>query len=167
MSTVADSLPIPQPGIQELTAEEPSLQVEPRPGQISWNPELFAAEQIGRLIRHVFLPGWPKPSRQVVFSPIDGETNISRLCLRVGEALASQAAGSVCLVEADLTEIEIARTPPANVILREGNGTSLRQLSQRISPRLWLLTQDAFMGEDGGLVGGVAPWKARGTEVGI
>jgi hypothetical protein len=103
MSTFVDLLPrtlddVCEPGIIEVEREE--LQQR---GLASWDPDAFAEEQIRGLVRQVFLPGWPKPGRQVVFSAVDPEVDISSICMQVGLALSAQVPGTSCLVEANLS----------------------------------------------------------------
>jgi hypothetical protein len=148
MSTFADLLhTIPEPDIREVPIAEPGVETGFAPEYAVWDAEQFAAEQIGQLVRQVFLPGWSKPARQVVLSPVDQETDISEVCLRVGETLASQVAGSVCVVEADLPVPKTADEPPLTSAAFGGVGT-LREVSRRLSSRLWLVTQDTLMGEN-------------------
>ena len=68
---------------------------------IAWDPERFGEEQIRSLVRQVFLPGWPKPARQVVFCAVE-DGDVAEICLRVSQVLAAQIPGTVALVEAHL-----------------------------------------------------------------
>src|SRR6202047_634478 len=102
MSTFVDLLPqtlddVCDPRTVEIGGEQP----RPR-GPPSGTPETVAEEQIRGLVRQVFLPGWPKPAHQVVFSPVDPETDISAICMQVGLTLSAQVPGTTCLVEANL-----------------------------------------------------------------
>ena len=67
----------------------------------AWNPSIFAENQMAALVRRVFLPGWPHPARQVVFTAVDAQHDVSNLCVKVAQTLASQVSGNVCLVDAD------------------------------------------------------------------
>src|SRR5579862_2911876 len=64
-----------------------------RPQEVSskpawgWNPQDFAREQVRGLVRQLFLSS-ERTVRQVVFSPIEAETDVLNLCWRVGETLA-------------------------------------------------------------------------------
>jgi hypothetical protein len=82
----------------------------------------------------------------VTLSPVDKGTDIREVCLRVGETLASQVAGSVCVVEADLPAPRPTAELPLTSVAFGGVG-SLREVSRRLSSRLWLVTQDVLMGE--------------------
>ena len=72
---------------------------------IAWNPDRFGEEQIRSLVRQVFLPGWPKPARQVVFCAVE-DGDVAGVCLRVGQTIAAQVPGNVALVEAHLQSDE-------------------------------------------------------------
>jgi hypothetical protein len=148
MSTFAELLhTIPEPDIPEVPIAEPDVETGIAPESAAWDPEQFAAEQIGQLVRQVFLPGWPRPARQVVLSPVDQETDISEVCLRVGESLASQVAGSVCVVEANLPVAKAGVEAPLTSAAF-GGVAGLREASRRLSRKLWLVTQDVLMGEN-------------------
>ena len=59
-------------------------------------------EEIAKLVLNVFLlPGRLGP-RQVVFTGLEAGTGCSWMCARVGEVLASQTSGSVCVVDCNL-----------------------------------------------------------------
>src|SRR5258708_29519823 len=61
----------------------------------------FVREQIRGLVRKVFVPGWPRPARQVVFSAAHPHIDLTSICFRTAETLASEGAGRICLVESD------------------------------------------------------------------
>jgi hypothetical protein len=52
-------------------------------------------------VRQVFFSGVAQPVRQVVFSAVEGQTDVAYLCRLVGEALASQIRGSVAILTRD------------------------------------------------------------------
>ena len=102
MSTFLDLLPQTLNDVCEAKSVEVESEI-PRPlSPATWDAEAFADEQIRGLVRQVFFPGWPQPARQVVFSPVDPETDISGICMQVGLALSAQVIGATCLVEANL-----------------------------------------------------------------
>jgi hypothetical protein len=103
MSTFVDLLPQKLDDVFEPETIEVEPQESLQPGSATWDSDSFAEEQIRGLVRQVFLPGWPKPAHQVVFSPVDPETDISTICMQVGLALAAQVPGTTCLVEANLS----------------------------------------------------------------
>jgi Mrp family chromosome partitioning ATPase len=150
MSTFVDLLP------QTLDAvcKPETIEVEPQescqPGVATWDSDSFGEEQIRGLVRQVFLPGWPKPAHQVVFSPVDPETDVSTICMQVGLALSTQVSGTTCLVEAN------PGSPGLEAIL-ETNGldlvpnqesSALRDSSRRLSSQLWLVPRHVFLAED-------------------
>jgi hypothetical protein len=150
MSTFVDLLPqtlddVCDPRTVEIEAEE-SLPL----GPAIWNPETFAEEQIRGLVRQVFLPGWPKPAHQVVFSPVDPETDISAICMQVGLALSAQISGTTCLVEANLNSPGLEQVVERNGhdLIANQERSSFREPSRRISNELWLVPRRVFLGEN-------------------
>jgi hypothetical protein len=92
-----------QPTVEEEVFEPSSRVPEITVGRSSsaWDPLRFAEMQIRSLVRRVFSPGWPKPSRQVAFSAVDQQTNVTEICEAISWELSSQVSGSVCLAEAN------------------------------------------------------------------
>ncbi len=98
MSTFVKLLP---PTTVDEVEESPSIHAEPAVEQerrltlhtAGWTLESFAEEQIRGLVRQVFLPGWPRPCRQVVFSPVDQGSDIAPICMQVGQTLADEGSG--------------------------------------------------------------------------
>jgi len=150
MSTFLDLSPQPLDNVCEARVVEIEPE-EPRPLRPTvWDTDAFAEEQIRGLVRQVFLPGWPKPARQVVFSPVDPETDISSICMQVGLALSAQVSGTTCLVEAN-------RNSPGLEPVVERNGHELiatqdrsgyRDPSRPLSNELWLTPRKVFFGEN-------------------
>ncbi|MBZ5650150.1 MAG: hypothetical protein LAO18_06665 [Acidobacteriia bacterium] len=115
---------------------------------IAWNPDRFGEEQIRSLVRQVFLPGWPKPARQVVFCAVE-DGDVAGICFRVGQVLASQIPGNVALVEAHLQsaeENEDYGTP--SPVFRPAGFRPLRDTARRVSSHLWRVPREMFMGEN-------------------
>jgi hypothetical protein len=92
-----------QPTVEEEVFESssrvPEITVER--SSSAWDPVHFAEMQIRSLVRRVFSPGWPKPSRQVAFSAVDQQTDITEICEAISWELSSQVSGSVCLAGAN------------------------------------------------------------------
>ena len=153
MSTLADSLhQTLDRDIFETQPAEPGRAFMPE--RALWDPARFAEEQIRGLVRQVFFPGWPRPARQVVFSAVE-HIEIAGLCLQVGQALAAQTPGSVCVVEANRRTSEFGnvsgRKDCERVGDRKGFG-SLRNSSRQIASKLWRVPINVFLGEnEGGL----------------
>jgi Mrp family chromosome partitioning ATPase len=142
--------------------EPETIEVEPQesfqPGSPTWDSDSFAEEQIRGLVRQVFLPGWPKPARQVVFSPVDPDTDISAICMQIGLALSTQASGTTCLVEANPSGPGLEQILERNGLdlVPDQETSALRDSSRRISNQLWLLPRRVFLAEnDNGWSG---PW---------
>jgi Mrp family chromosome partitioning ATPase len=115
----------------------------------AWDAQKFGKEQIRGLVRRVFLQGWPRPARQVVFSCSGREVEIASVCRRAGDALAAERAGRVALVEADVRtkalELSFGRTSNDSEKSLEGAG-ALRKSSRQVAPNLWLVSAAVFLG---------------------
>ena len=115
---------------------------------IAWNPDRFGEEQIRSLVRQVFLPGWPKPARQVVFCAVE-DGDVAEICLRVSQVLAAQIPGTVALVEAHLEsapESDDYGTPTP--VFRPGEFRPSRDKARRVSSHLWRVPREMFLGEN-------------------
>jgi hypothetical protein len=150
MSTFVDLLP----RIGDDVCEPETIEVEPqeacRPGPATWDSDSFVEDQIRGLVRQVFLPGWPKPAHQVVFSPVDPETDISTICMQVGLALSTQVSGSTCLVEANPSGPGLEPVLESNGLDLVANqeSSALRDSSRRLSNQLWLVPRRVFLAEN-------------------
>jgi len=116
-----------------------------------WDAGRFAEEQIRRLVRQVFFPGWPRPAHHVAFAAVDDTTDAGPICMRVGEILCAQAPGSVCIVEAtpngvpdSLDDHTAVRNPGS------GRYDPVHCRTQRLSSRLWHMPYEVFAAEDEG-----------------
>ncbi len=115
---------------------------------IAWDPYRFGEEQIRSLVRQVFLPGWPKPARQVVFCAVE-DGDVAGICLRVGQVLAAQIPGNVALVETHLHSSEENDDYGAPVpVFRPAGFRPLRDSARRVSSHLWRVPREMFMGEN-------------------
>ena len=115
---------------------------------IAWNPDRFGEEQIRSLVRQVFLPGWPKPARQVVFCAVE-DGDVEAISLRVSQVLAAQIPGTVALVEAHLestAESDGYGTPVP--VFRPGGFRPVRDSAERVSSHLWRVPRQTFLGEN-------------------
>jgi hypothetical protein len=113
-------------------------------------PEIdrFEAEQIRGLVRRVFLPGPSRPVQQVVFAPVDEDTQIDFLCRRVAETLAEQVSGAVWLMGA------AAAAPPgedtsADRDFHSGRAIGLKDFSKQLSHNLWNAPSSVILSENG------------------
>jgi len=156
MSTLSDYLP----RTGDHVFDPRSVQVEPEefcPAEPQvCEPTSFAEEQIRGLIRQVFYPGWPKPSRQVVFSAVDADTDIREICMQVGLALSAQVPGSTCVVEADSNGEGLEGFANSNGLhpMPVEDGAGLREVSRRLSKQLCLVPRDFFLGPNGNSTSG-------------
>jgi hypothetical protein len=129
-----------------------------QPEPATWDTDSFAEEQIRGLVRQVFLPGWPKPAHQVVFSPVDPETDVSTICMQVGLALSTQVSGTTCLVEANPSSSGLEQLLENNGLdlVAKQESSALRDSSHRVSNELWLVPRRVFLAESENAWSG--PW---------
>lgn len=64
-----------------------------------WNATTFADEQVRGLVRRVFSPALSPRVHQVVFCPVERETDVRSLCEWVGEILAEENSGDVAVLD--------------------------------------------------------------------
>jgi len=150
MSTFVDLFPQTLDNVGEPRTVEIEREASRPLGSAVWDPDAFAEEQIRGLVRQVFLPGWPKPARQVVFSPVDPETDISAICMQVGLALSAQVSGTTCLVEANLNSPGLEQVVERNGhnLIANQESSTFREPSRRVSNQLWLIPRRVFVGEN-------------------
>jgi hypothetical protein len=137
---VSEGIPI------EVSREEPSAA---KSGD--WSLASFAEDQIRSLVQQTFL-SHRKHARQIVFSAVDEETDVSSLCMSVGDTLVRQDSGTACVVES-LLRSSMRPAPadgevvPSNYPKRFG---VLRDTSQQLSNRLWFMPRSVLLdGNDG------------------
>jgi Mrp family chromosome partitioning ATPase len=130
-----ESEPLLSPAVTEaFAASVPALQIDPA-----------TREEIGKLVQRLFLMPGAGGAHHVVFSGTESGDGCSWICARVGEILASQVAGSVCIVDCSL------RAPSLHEQFRVENVYGLtdalvgdgpiRQYAQRLSrPNLYLVS---------------------------
>ncbi|MFZ0283945.1 MAG: hypothetical protein WAL32_01835 [Terriglobales bacterium] len=113
-----------------------------------WTLASFAQEQIRGLVRQIFLPGWPRPCRQVVFSPVDQGPDIGPICMQVGQTLADEGSGVACVVEACRSGREVGETRKDRLgpVAGEKRFGTLRDSSQQLSASLWFMPRSVFIG---------------------
>jgi len=130
-------------GVFQPLGAPPSPALGKRP-----EPEVDARtrEELMKLVQRVFLsPRLAEVPRAVLFSAVDQGDGSSRICARVGEALAGQTPGSVCIVDANL------RSPTLHEQFALENGIGLKEAVMQFGPvrrfaqrycgtNLWLVT---------------------------
>jgi hypothetical protein len=126
---------------QAPAAEERPTEVRTLRPPGSWNPEKFAREQIRGLVRQVFFANAASPVRQVVFSPIDQETDVRQVCRRVGETLALETEGNVA-VAGEYAQVYEAPLKFVHSADSERKSKTLRQTATRLRNNLWLVPFD-------------------------
>jgi Mrp family chromosome partitioning ATPase len=101
-------------------------------------------EEVKKLIQRIFLlPSNGSAPRAVVFCGIDGGEGSGWICAHAGEILASQNAGTVCMLDANL------RSPSLHAHFRVNNTRGLsdallqtvpiRDFAHRLGENLWLV----------------------------
>jgi len=115
------------------------------PGSPILPMESMAREEITKLVQRLFLsPGTPG-ARQVVFTGMEPGNGCSWICSRTADVLASQVAGSVCVVDCNVnlptlhSEFQVSNHFGLAEALQ--GSESIRQFAQQLSrPNLWLLS---------------------------
>jgi len=135
MSTSLQSLDLAQRGEwQELRPET----VRPRRAG-EWNPEAFAREQIRSLVQRVFFSLSDRPARQVVFSAVEGDTDIRQICRRIAATLSEETLKSVAVMSAGprLLESVGARESTVDSQSRDASMPPLRRIATKLRDNLW------------------------------
>ena len=116
--------------------QDSPCEVEPLAAGRDWQPAQYAQDQLRGLVRTVFVPGWPRPARQVVFSAVESRVHVTSICMRIGEVLATQGVGKVCVVETSFTPLEnLGKTSNDGNDIPETAGAvppSCRQISRNL-----------------------------------
>jgi hypothetical protein len=118
-----------------------------REAGVGWNPEKFAREQIRGLVRQLFFSDAVRPTRQVVFSSLEAETDVRTICRRVGECLAPQITGRVAVVGAYPRVLQDAEKQ--SVDATDEDLSTLGQFATRVHANFWLVpygTRDSRSG---------------------
>ncbi len=68
-----------------------------------WNPDGFAREQLRGLVQRIFFSQATARMRQVVISAAESRTDVSDICLQVGETLSQETSASVVVVAGDVS----------------------------------------------------------------
>jgi hypothetical protein len=112
----------------------------------AWDLESFAEDQIKGLARQLYLTG-SKPMRQVVFSAVDGRTEVTQLCRATAEALSEETPEQVCLVDLSLRKRPARREESESYLSPDLDQRGLREASLQVSPNLWFMSGHVFHGE--------------------
>jgi len=151
MSTIVDSLPSILADDDAGSTAVSTRVGEPYAGSTESPLSAFATAQVRGLIRQVFVPGWPRPSRQVVFSAVDSEADVLPVCMQVGRALAEETSQAVCVVSTTSSrqeEREMVGSRPPYPAMQNRYGM-LRDSSVQLAPTLWSMSRPAFAGPEG------------------
>ena len=124
-----------------FTGERPIAETENAvPNEVAvpaWNEETFAKEQIRGLVRQVFCPAVSPPVQQVVFSSVDGETDIRSLCSWVGEVLAQEKLAEIAVAdESEFCRVGDSALRDSGCCARQRT-TPIRRLAVRVHKNVW------------------------------
>jgi len=125
-------------GTRKEVLESPSANEQGIHSLSGWSRGRFEQEQIRGLVRQVFSPRLNPPVRQIVFSAVEPETEVSDICRKVAEALAAEVSGDVVVVG--------ARTDREECVGARRMG--LRESAKQVRRNLWLAAQRE-VGEEG------------------
>jgi hypothetical protein len=115
------------------------LQCETAPQHhVEWNPDEFAREQIRGLVRRVFFSGSERPVRQVVLCAVEPETDVHKICRRVGETLAIETQETVAIAGGLPKLLHGGASGDPMQENRNGN-QRLRQTANQVRRNLWLV----------------------------
>ncbi len=127
-----------------------------------WNSDRFEQEQLRGLVRQIFLPGWPRPARQVVLSTIDEGIDVASTAVRIGKMMAAEIPGNVAVVEVSplgsIAETSFGRNQPEQTD-SDNRPAVLRRSSRQILSNLWLVPGYVFLA---GHTEGLSAWWLRG-----
>jgi Mrp family chromosome partitioning ATPase len=135
--------------VQEMMRQRVQDYTVPAPGDgfVPGNPALpidpGAREEVTKLVQRLFLSG--QRTRQVVFTGTEEGNGCSWICAHAADILASQTAGTVCVVDCDVhyptlhTEFQVTNHYGlADALV---SGEPIRQFAQQLAhPNLWLLS---------------------------
>ena len=87
-------------GVADLgrSGERRLAEVRPIRPSGAWDPDRFARAQIRGLVRQIFSINTNRPVKQLLLSAVDPETNVSDICMRIGESLAIETLASIAVV---------------------------------------------------------------------
>jgi Mrp family chromosome partitioning ATPase len=98
--------PAPAASLPEIGPASTAAAAAPAPAQpaepLQFDMESSQLAELSKLVQRVFLLPGGEYNHTVVFTSTDTGSGCSWICARVGELLASQVTGSVCLVDANL-----------------------------------------------------------------
>lgn len=89
---------VPQPATPDATIKTAAnFRPDNPPDYEWWSTARFADEQIRSLVRQLFF-SMTQPVRQVVFSALEPDADVARVCRRAGESLSAEIKGRVAVL---------------------------------------------------------------------
>lgn len=123
-------------GVRPIAEKENAVPRASALPSVGWSEQIFAEEQVQGLVRQVFSSALSPPVQQVVFMPVDSETDTRSLCLWVGRVLARENLGEVAVL--DERESCGEASSGENVDLQSRcRAASVRQLGREVHRNLW------------------------------
>ena len=136
------------PSVQEKTQDGrpgPDRASSPQPGPEAatekwiWNPDGFAREQLRGLVQRIFFSQATARIRQIVISAAESRTDVSDICLQVGEALSQETSASVVVVAGDASGLPAGLAAGLSGNEEQQPDSPRRSaLSTRVYGNLWL-----------------------------
>lgn len=132
-----------------LELNAPDVQVSERPDSTippetilhedhGWSREAFAEEQVRGLVRQLFSPAVSPPVQQVVFGPVESETDVRSLCAWVGNIVAEEKSVEVAVIDESETRRKEFVAATTDVEANRGNRSSLiRQFATMVRKNVW------------------------------
>ena len=124
-------------GADETVREQPLPETRTLRLVERWDPAQFAHEQIRGLVGRVFAASGTPLVRQVVFSAIDAETDVRRVCMQVAERLATETQERVAIVGGHPLAGTSPRMDRAGQSSRQENKSPLRRASAQVQENIW------------------------------
>jgi Mrp family chromosome partitioning ATPase len=104
-----------------------------------WNPDGFAREQLRGLVQRIFFSQATARIRQVVISAAESRTDVSDICLQVGESLSQETSASVVVVAGDVSGLPAALPAGLSGIeVQQPDSPRRSALARRVYGNLWL-----------------------------
>ncbi len=107
----------------------------------------YEEAEVCKLVRQVFFPLTGRVPKQVIFSAVDEDTDVSGICLQVAETLSACVTASVAVVEADAFSRDVGRFTEEERENRSSNWArlgALRGASHQLSLNLWSVPGPVF-----------------------
>lgn len=130
----------PFPALPQQPFPNPPFVIDP----ITSDQGRLVQDQLRRLVRQLFFPGWPRSVRHIAFAAVDQGMDTAAISMLIGQILSAENQANTCVIEAN--HGAAADAPAAT---QGANGESFRNRAQRISSRLWLMPRQILFADRG------------------